>query len=119
MDRHTRQTRLVEVGPSGQTRLEGTQVDVALAGLAAHVAVRYLAGAGVGHLRVREAALDEAARAVDPAVEVAVDPSLPAQEGEAFDLRDPAAREVAAGAVAALRAVRAALDPVGLVRKRA
>jgi hypothetical protein len=109
MDRHGRQSRLAEVGPAGQARLGGARVDVRLAGLAAEVAVRYLAGAGVGHLRVPEASLAGAARAVDPEVTAEVDRGLMPQPADGFDLRDPAARDVAAGAAAALAAVRVAL----------
>jgi hypothetical protein len=148
MDRHGRQARLAEVGSAGQARLRGARVDVRLAGHAAEVAVRYLAGAGVGYLRVPHASLADAARAVDPQVAVEVDVGrspqgaaanadvgrspqgaaanadvgrspqgaaanatirLAAQLGQGFDLRDPAARDVAAGAAAALRGVRAAL----------
>jgi hypothetical protein len=108
-DRHRRQTRLAEVGVSGQLRLADARVDVRLEGLAAHVAVRYLAGAGVGQLQVRDESLAAVARAVDPGVGVGVDPGLPVEAGEAFDLRDPAARAVAAGAMAALGAVKGLL----------
>jgi hypothetical protein len=109
MDRHGRQSRLAEVGSAGQARLGGACVDVRLAGLAAQVAVRYLAGAGIGHLRVAEAGLAVAARAVDPQVTVDVDGGLSPLPTDGFDLRDPAARDVAAGAAAALRVVRAVL----------
>jgi hypothetical protein len=67
----------------------------------------------VGRLRVAGEALAQAARAVDPAVEVEVLPALGAGAGEvpdAFDLRDDAARELAGGALAALRALRRAVD---------
>jgi hypothetical protein len=109
LDRHRRQARLAEVGAAGQERLGAARVEVRVDGLAAHVAVRYLAGAGVGQLQVRDASLAAAARAVDPGVGVGVEPGLPVDAGEAFDLRDPAARAVAAGAMAALNAVKSAL----------
>jgi hypothetical protein len=109
MDRYGRQSRLAEVGPAGQARLRESLVDVPAAGLAAQVAVRYLAGAGVGRLQVRDASLAESARAVDPAVIVDVDGALAMAAAEGFDLQVPAAREVAAGAAAALRALRVAL----------
>jgi hypothetical protein len=115
LDRHRRQTRLTEVGAGGQERLAGARVEVRVDGLAAHVAVRYLAGAGVGQLQVRAASLAAAASAVDPGVRVAVEPRLPVEPGEAFDLSDPAARAVAAGAMAALNAVKGAL---GMLRGR-
>jgi hypothetical protein len=88
-------------------------VDVRLAGPAAEVAVRYLAGAGVGRLRVPDAGLAESARAVDAQVAVEVDAALSPGPGEGFDLRDPSARDVAAGAAVALDAVRLALGVVG------
>jgi hypothetical protein len=109
MDRHARQARLAEVGSAGQARLRGARADVHLAGPAADVAVRYLAGAGLGHLRVPDAGLCVSARAVDPQVTVEVDGGLSPRPAEGFDLRDPAARDVAAGAAAALEAVRLAL----------
>jgi hypothetical protein len=118
MDRHGRQVRLVEVGSAGQALLAGAGVDVRLAGPAAEVAARYLAGAGVGRLRVADPALAGSARAVDPKVRVEVDgafappPSVAKAQTQAsggFDLRDPAARDVAAGAAAALDALRAIL----------
>jgi adenylyltransferase/sulfurtransferase len=109
MDRHERQSRLAEVGPSGQARLGDALVDVPGAGLAAQVAARYLAGAGVGRLRVCDASIAASARAVDPSVTVDIDPGLGAHAVEAFDLQHPVAREVAAGAAGALRALRAAL----------
>jgi hypothetical protein len=109
LDRHRRQARLAEVGAEGQERLAGARVEVRLDGLAAHVAVRYLAGAGVGELLVRDVSLAAAARAVDPGARIGVDAALPAEPGEAFDLSDPAARAVAAGAMAALNAVKNAL----------
>jgi hypothetical protein len=109
LDRHRRQARLVEVGSAGQERVAGARVEVRVEGLAAHVAVRYLAGAGVGELQVRDPSLAAAARSVDPAVAVGVDAGLPAETGEAFDLTDPAARAVAAGAMAALNALKNAL----------
>jgi hypothetical protein len=108
-DRHRRQARLAEVGARGQERLAGARVEVRVEGLAAHVAVRYLAGAGVGELRVRDESLAAAARAVDPVVGVGVDVGLPVEPGEAFDLSDPAARAVAAGAMMALDAMKSAL----------
>jgi hypothetical protein len=109
LDRHRRQARLAEVGSGGQERLAGARVEVRVEGLAAHVAVRYLAGAGVGELQVRDASLAAAAQAVDPGARVGVDPGLSVEPGEAFDLSDPAARAVAAGAMAALHAMKMAL----------
>jgi hypothetical protein len=116
MQRHARQSRLAGVGPAGQARIARAQVDVTLDGLAADVAVRYLAGAGVARLRVREVAIGEVARAIDAAVVVEVDatpaaPRLAGEEGLGVDwLADPIAQQLAAGALAALRAVRRALQ---------
>jgi len=108
--RHARQIRLPEVGPGGQARVGAATVAVRLDGLAADVAVRYLAGAGFGCIRVRDERLAELARAIDPAVRVEVVPTL-AVDGESaeYDLRDATARDVARGARAALVALRSAL----------
>jgi hypothetical protein len=114
LDRHGRQIRLAEVGSTGQKRILEATVDVAVGGLAAEVAARYLAGAGVGCIRVRSTALAAAATAVDPAVRVEVDSGSGHEDvgvhPESHDFRDPVAREVAEGARAALRAIRAVLE---------
>jgi hypothetical protein len=120
MSRHGRQTRLAEVGAAGQARIAAATVDVVVDGLAAEVATRYLVGAGVGCVRVREGTLVGVAAAVDPAVRVervgAVAGGGPpggargAPETDAFDFRDPGARAVAQGAREALRALRTALE---------
>lgn len=111
MTRHARQVRLAGVGEHGQARITRARADVGLDGLAADVAARYLAGAGVGCVRVREASLGEGARALDAAVRVEVTPGLPdsPEAQAAVDLRDPVAREAARGALLALRVLRAAL----------
>lgn len=111
MDRHARQTRLDGVGAAGQARIARTRVDVGLDGLAADVAARYLAGAGVERVRVRTAALGDGARAIDAAVQVEVAAQVdPSPESDAsLDLRDPVAREAARGALLALRVLREAL----------
>jgi len=112
MDRYVRQAKLAEVGAAGQSRIARTFVDVRLEGAAADVAARYLAGAGVAGLRVRSNAIAEGARAIAPLLVIDVDPTLAAQsEGPTFDLRDPACRELARGACAALLALRAAIEP--------
>jgi molybdopterin/thiamine biosynthesis adenylyltransferase len=115
MDRHSRQRRLSEVGDAGQARIARACVDVPFEGLAGAVAVRYLAGAGVGALRVRSERLASEARALDPGVRVEV-LTADVDAGEAVDvaplvggLRDPAARELGRGAYSALRALRAAI----------
>jgi hypothetical protein len=111
VDRFDRQVRLAEVGPEGQARIESARVSVGLDGFAAEVAARYLAGAGVSNLCVRDAAASHAAHAIHPGVEVTVDAVLPRDSRAlSFDLRDPACREICRGAHAALRALRAALS---------
>jgi hypothetical protein len=99
------------VGASGQARIARSRADVGLDGLAADVAARYLAGAGVACIRVRAEALAEGARAIDGAVRVEVTELAAAPEGDAAtDVRDPVARELARGALLALRALRSALQ---------
>jgi hypothetical protein len=109
--RYDRQTKLAEVGSVGQARIARCLVEVRLDGAAADVAARYLGGAGVAGVRVRDAAVAEAARAIAPTLIIEVDPALAVDsEGEAFDLRDPACRDLARGACAALSVIRAVLD---------
>ncbi|HLK40013.1 MAG TPA: hypothetical protein VKU41_24825 [Polyangiaceae bacterium] len=110
MHRHARQTLLAEIGPMGQAAISRRRVDVRLGGLAAEVAVRYLAGAGVAFLNVRDAHLAALAGDVDRAVETAVDATLPLEPGVGYDLADPTARDVACGARFALGELKAALD---------
>ena len=114
MDRHDRQARLAEVGSAGQTRIAAASIAVRASGLAAEMTTRYLAGAGVGRLRVGDRALADVATSVDPAlrVEVDADASSPAPEdtSELRELRDPYAREAARGAREALRALRGVLE---------
>lgn len=104
------------MGAGGQARIARASLEVPLEGLAARVAARYLAGAGVARLRVRDAATAEAARAVDPRVEVVVDPALLTERNEREGGRlpvpftDPAARDLAAGAYEALRLLRGVLE---------
>jgi hypothetical protein len=113
MERHARQARLV--GSVGQERIGHAAVGVRLEGLAGEVAVRYLAGAGVGRLRVRTPDLAATARAVDPNVEVEVevevggDPLDGREDGTLSGIEDPIASEVALGALIALRALRVAI----------
>jgi hypothetical protein len=119
MVRHDRQARLVEVGAAGQERIAAATVEIETDGLAAEVATRYLAGAGIGGLRVGDRALARAATSVDPTVRVeVVRGRRPTSEGagatasdeSCFELRDPSAREVARGAREALRVLRAILE---------
>jgi hypothetical protein len=111
MDRHDRQRRLAGVGEPGQARIARVRADVGLDGLAADVAARYLAGAGVACVRVRAAALGEGARAIDGRVHLEVAPALAesAEAQDGVDVHDPVAREVARGALLALGVLRAAL----------
>lgn len=110
--RHSRQTRLAGVGEAGQARLSAAEVAVTERGLAGWVMARYLAGAGVGALLVTDAEHAEAARATDDEVRIrVVDASelAPAADAE-LDALDPAVRDVARGARAAVRALRAILS---------
>ncbi|HEY6460042.1 MAG TPA: hypothetical protein VIY73_07815 [Polyangiaceae bacterium] len=116
-DRHGRQSRLAGIGAEGQGRIGRASVDVRLEGLAGEVAARYLAGAGVGALKVRSEAVAAGARAVDARVAVEVYPGLAAGEssgGTALD--DAGAADVFAGALAALRALKRALEGAPCVR---
>ena len=131
MDRHARQARLAEVGPEGQGRIAAATVEVRAGAFAAEVATRYLAGAGVGRLRVHDGALAAAAAAIDPAVSVEVEEphaSLAVEGLRASStadgprtsstvevelsagFHDPSAREAMRGAREALRALRAILE---------
>jgi hypothetical protein len=114
MHRHGRQTKLAEVGQAGQARIAAAQVEVRAGGLAGEVAVRYLAGAGVGGMRVRTESLAALAHAIDPTIDVEVFSATESEAGEDFvdpnDLRDPAAYAVAQGAYLALSLLRRAID---------
>ncbi len=109
-NRHARQMRLAEVGSTGQAKIAAACIEVSGVGLSAEVTARYLAGAGVGTVRVRGEDLAASIAAVDPSVRVEVLPGVPAPPGDDdFGLHDPVARDVARGARAALRALRAVL----------
>lgn len=88
--RHVRQARLVEVGEAGQAKLAGARVPCIMHGFAAKVERAYLERSGVG-------LADAPAPDEGPA------------EPEWLGALDPAAREVAGGAYAALGAIRAIL----------
>jgi hypothetical protein len=121
MHRHARQVRLAEVGEAGQARLAAATVDVPLEGAAGEIAARYLAGAGIGHLRVTDPRLVQAARAVDPSAVVETVPALaplgsrlqPSGPPPELDLEGGATRDLALGALAALAALR---DILGVER---
>jgi molybdopterin/thiamine biosynthesis adenylyltransferase len=66
--RYGRQMVLPEVGGIGQERLRASSVRAR-----SEVEALYLAGAGVGRLAVPTLAIAEAARALNPLVEVAID----------------------------------------------
>jgi hypothetical protein len=103
--------RLAEIGAHGQARIASARISVGLEGAAADIAARYLAGAGVEGVWVRDAALAEGARTVQPGIRVEVDPALPIEtEARVFDVRDPACRDLYRGAHAALRALCTALQ---------
>ncbi len=114
MHRHERQTKLAEVGEAGQARIVHTWVDLLAGGLVGEVAARYLAGAGVSHIRVRTERLATLVRSIDPAIDVDVIPTGESENGDdllsANDVRDPAARAVAQGAFLALSLLRRAID---------
>jgi hypothetical protein len=110
MDRHARQVRLAGVGAEGQARIARAVIDIPVSGLAAEVAARYLAGAGVAGLRVGDPVARDAARAVDSRVNVDLTPRLASEPfPPPLEIRDPVARSVAVGALVALRALNAAL----------
>jgi hypothetical protein len=110
VDSTHRQSRLAEVGAAGQARIAAAAVDVRLDGVASVVCVRYLAGCGVGTLRVRDSNLISIARAVSPHITVVVVDDLPRNDAAPrLDLHDPVAREIALGANEALRIVRATI----------
>jgi hypothetical protein len=120
MTRHGRQSRLAEVGSAGQGQIAASTAEVPLDGLAAEVATRYLAGAGVACVRVREPALAAIASSIDPAVRAEVVTSSPAARParaadarDALEFHDPSAREVARGAREALWALRVMLGHDG------
>jgi hypothetical protein len=90
--RFSRQSRLAEIGPSGQSKLCTATVGVRSRGFAEEIERRYVLRAGM-----QEATSNEAAT-------VSVD--LPADALVALGLRHGAAREVAEGALRALVAIR-------------
>jgi hypothetical protein len=65
MTRHSRQTRLAEVGDAGRARLAAGHAFIVADGLLGEVQARYLAGAGVGTLHVLHEGPARAAAQVD------------------------------------------------------
>ncbi len=88
--RYTRQIRLPEIGEEGQARLGAATIAPSGQGEARTVEATYLRLAGIGTVR------DDEVGALD--VDVA-----------SLGVRDPAARDVAEGALRALAAIRGAL----------
>ena len=107
--RHTRQVRLVEIGEGGQARLGRAVVAVRGAGHAGEVEASYLAGAGVGTIRVVDDAQARAVRAMDSSVRVERGAPARAVEPTPLDAlagMDASALEVARGAWRALDTLR-------------
>jgi len=109
MQRHGRQTKLAEVGFEGQARIAGAHVEVRADGLVGEVAVRYLAGAGVGRLRVANERLAQIAKGIDASIDVEANARVEAEPRRGFRLDDETAREVARGAEIALNALQSIL----------
>ena len=116
MDRHHRQRILPEVGTAGQALLARASAEVRLGGFAGEIAARYLAGAGFGRIVVSDVAHANAARHIEPNLNVEVGSGGTGRPAAAFDLKDEAARDLSAGARAALQVIRCMLgldgDPV-------
>jgi hypothetical protein len=93
--------RLAEVGEHGQVRIGSATAEVRLGGEAGEVAARYLAGAGIGRLRVIDPRVGEAAKAVDPDAQVEVVPELKGGTSDDLGLC-PEAADLARGSLAAL-----------------
>ncbi len=91
--RFTRQSRLAEVGASGQARICAAHVSISSAGFAGEVEAKYLAAAGVGDVTPRAEQEPKSSHFPDE-----------------FASLDPAAREVAEGAYAALVSLRKVLE---------
>jgi hypothetical protein len=113
--RHGRQSRLAEVGIAGQQRIAHARVALSCDGLAGLVEARYLAGAGVLELSGFEEVLAEArrvdvhVRSRDGAHPLFVGAGAPGPARAEVDALDPAPREVARGALAALTALKRVL----------
>lgn len=106
----SRQSRLAEIGPEGQALIASSTADVQLDRVSATVCARYLAGCGVGTLRVRDARLAAVAREARSSVTVVIVDDLPVRDaGSALDLHDEVARQVAGGAMEALTVIRSTL----------
>lgn len=95
--RHGRQIRLADIGAEGQARLCASSVVLRSDGLTRAVEERYVRSSGID--------IVDAAPTVDPA---RIDHDA---DASALGMRHAPAREVAEGALRALAAFRAALQP--------
>ena len=102
--------RVAQIGEAGQRRIAAARVDVRLEGLAALVAARYLAGAGVDRVRVSTPDLAREVRAVDASISVEVDEHLAPDGIDEPGADDPQARAALRGARVALRSLVHALE---------
>lgn len=106
--RYRRQSILPEIGEAGQKRLEATVVRIEGGSTADDVAATYLRRAGVDVRRVSAfgaADLGSGNEAIDVALRQRAGESV-----EALGILDPAARDIAEGALLALGVLRSALD---------
>lgn len=101
--------RLPLVGREGQKVLSGIAAVVGATGDEGRVAARYLAGAGVGRITVRDPDVAAAGQRVDASVTIVVAPVAEPAPMQELDELDPAARAVARGARAAAQVLVAAL----------
>ena len=98
--------RVAEVGRERQENLWQTSVVVRGSDLSAQVEALYLAGAGVGTLRVNEAVADDvAALNSDVFVETSPEESGRENDARAADL-DPATAQIFSGAARALQQMK-------------
>ncbi len=74
--RHLRQMRVPEVGHEGQRAIAEAKATIPGDDLASEVALRYLAGAGVGTLVVASERLEALGRAIDKRLMFHIDASL-------------------------------------------
>jgi molybdopterin/thiamine biosynthesis adenylyltransferase len=105
--RYARQMRVAEVGRERQENLQHASVVVLGDDLSAHVEALYLAGAGVGTVRVNEVlAADVAALNSDIVIETDSEKSAPESDARASGL-DAAAAQIFSGSARALQKMRA------------
>ncbi len=98
--------RVAEVGREKQENLRGASVCVVGDDVPAQVEALYLAGAGVGRMRVHESFADDVAHLnSDVVVEADSEKSLRQVDARVSDL-DPAAAAVASGSLAALATLK-------------